>query len=531
MDTLETRRLFALAVSSGTASVVGPGFESIDRVLLTRSGDLIVAGLFRNTALSPDVAVASSGDSDAFVARIRADGRLAWVQTFGDERGEIEIDDDRADFAVSPRRAGEPFLVGPSDTPVNAGEYVTALAEGPDGEILVGGAFDGQFSLGGKTLVGNGFYDGFVLRLGAKRGTVIDAWSFGGDFYDVVTDLEVDSTGGFVVSGSFSRRADFDLSPTAARLFEPLGRGDGFVARYSAAGALQWHASFGGDSANRAEIDVVTGIDLDAAGNVAVGGIFSETADFAPGPARLNIQAQDLTDAFTLVLSARGKLAWLAVQSSDDYEGIRDVAFGPAGSVYSVGYFQKELDADPGSRTALLVERGEDDGEEGRSSDLYLNRFNADGSLRWAKSLPGNGYETVAGLSARPDGGVALGGSFYGILDFDPGRRDFTVTTPESDADDANQRDRDNAYAGFVAQYSPNGVFISADIAVGSNEQDVFVSAFARRPDNSAVVVGRFRGRVIFGNGSIDVRTNGQVTGEEDGYLIDSVLGQQELTG
>ncbi len=525
MDLLETRRL--LTFGNGVAnSITGGGFESIDRVLPLADGGRLVDGVFRDTTFGSGFGQAvSDGDTDAFVARLSPSGSVVWLKTFGNDRGETRIRKDRADFAAKPARAAEPFIFGVSAMTRSSGEYVTSLAEGPDGSVYVGGVFDGEVDFDSgpadKTLRGNGFSDGFILKISARKGIVLEAWQIGGAFYDTITDLEVDAKDNLYVAGSFERRTDFILGKQVG-LFDPIGRGDGFVAKYNAARNLDWMVPIGGDAVGRTEIEAVNGIAVDSVGNVAVGGTFSRTVDFAPGPGKLLIKSDEGTDAYTMLLGPRGKLVWANAQSSDDFEGIRDVAFGPAGSVYSVGYFQVSLDVDPTAGEQIFFEASRKSGRDGDRTDLFLNRFNANGSLRWARQLAGGGYETVASLSSDSGGNVTLIGSFEGSLDIDPSPGTRVLTSPPSDANDPNVKDRDNAYSAFAVQYSPNGVVgLSAQID-GDFEQDVFAVGGAIAANGGPLLVGRFRGVVKFaGSTLIDARQAGNIVGQEDGWILE----------
>ena len=112
----------------------GDGTSTLSGIALI-NGDVLVAGRISGTVdfdlLTSGGEEIADGVSDAFVARYRANGTLAWVRVFGGSGTE-----------------------GATDVCTIGG-----------GELLVTGEFDGTFTFGSTTLTTNGDQDIFMVRM------------------------------------------------------------------------------------------------------------------------------------------------------------------------------------------------------------------------------------------------------------------------------------------------------------------------------------------------------------------------------
>src|SRR5205814_1110957 len=147
----------------------------------------------------------------------------------------------------------------------------------------------------------------YLLKI-SPDGSLVWADEIGGQFNDVINGIALDPQGNPVVTGYFTRRADFDPTNKGDFSIDAIGRDDIFVAKYTAAGGkLVWVDSFGGETTKNSERDTGNGIAIDANGTIFVTGTFSDKVDFDPGPSVVRIEADDKTDAFLLALSPPGK--------------------------------------------------------------------------------------------------------------------------------------------------------------------------------------------------------------------------------
>jgi hypothetical protein len=526
LESLEPRRHLSISID-----LVGEGLQTIDRTTAMADGEFVNAGLYRKVQFRPNGKERIARDeADPYIARYRADGSLRWERRIlGSHKTELRTRDDRIDFASNPLRAVDPFMLGVSTATYRPGEQITAITEAPNGDVLVAGMFLKTISFttttGERTLTSGDaeYYDSFILRFTAD-GLITSVSQIGGRFNEIVHDLKVDSAGNVIVAGYFERRSDFNLG-AGTQFREPEGRGDGFIAKYSAAldAAPQWFIPIGSNTARLDEIEAVNSIALDAAGNVFASGVYAFSADFDPGTGRTVLRAVDRTDAYTARYNANGTLAWVKSQGGDDYDGGRTVSVSTDGSaVWSAGYFQREAILNPDQPSIIYKEVGRD-GRLGQRSDLFFTRFNAStGAVGMVNTLGGEGFELIAGSAIDANGNFVLAGSYSTPTDFRVGRGKFVLSPPRADGiNDFNERDRDYRYAAFVARYQPNARLVNAQQVQSAQLEDVFATGFSLdRNRQDAIVSGRTRG-VIFNpaQGLPTTELPAPVRGREQGYL------------
>ena len=509
IDLLEPRRLLAFSVGGG-------GFDYGSASARLDDGSIVVAGLFSGT-VSFDLGgtgstLTSAGTSDAFVAKYDANETLVWVRQFGGMEGRFEVIpndlDETVDVAINPVRAGGEFYPnGVGADPIDAGEYVNALAVAPDGSIYMTGAFRGRADFdpgpGSRTLDSGDreFYDIFVAKL-TVDGELIWAHDFGGRFTDVGNDIAVDSLGNPYVTGVFTRTADFQPGSAVTNL-EALGRNDAFAMKLSVNGKLIWVSAIGSDEIARELSDSGNAIAVDAVGNAYVTGTFAGLADFNPTPGRGSqffVEAVDESDGFVMQLSTRGKLAWVRTFGGPDFDGGTSIALGsePTNpSVFVGGYFEELLDVTISGTTTRLTAAPLERGDDPDQTDLLVWRYANDGAPLWVKQLGGGGYETLAGLATDASNNVYLTGAYWGTADFDPGRSraDLLSTPAPFEMEDPNDRVRRfDSYDAYFASLDESGRFRFARSFGG--DLDDFAVNMSRpvpgAPVSTFVLTGRF---------------------------------------
>ncbi|MFQ5503546.1 MAG: HYR domain-containing protein [Planctomycetota bacterium] len=121
------------------------------------------------------------------------------------------------------------------------------------------------------------------------------------------------------------------------------------------------------------------------------------------------------------------------------------------------------------------------------STGLFVARYNADGTLAWAKTVNHTDRCWALDNAALADGSSLVTGNFYGSITFGPGELNQTVLSSASYNDM------------FVAKYASDGSFVYAVQATSSRMGGIGVDAF---PDGSFVVTGTYLGRPTFGAGT-----------------------------
>ncbi|HEV8600748.1 MAG TPA: SBBP repeat-containing protein [Gemmatimonadales bacterium] len=450
----------------------GPGSDLIEDVATDPGGAVYVAGTFTAT---PDfdpgsgtVALSSLGTTDGFLAKYSAAGALVWVAQVGGV----------------------------------AAETVTSLARDSSGNLYLGGGFSGSTdfdpSTGLQVLTSVGGQDGYVAKY-SSTGSLLWARRFGGAGTDEVNDLAVDAAGNVYAGGVFSGQAD--ALPIAGPTILAAGSApDGFLFSLDAGGAVRWALPIGG-----LQDDAVSAVVATGAGNLTVAGGFRGSADFARNSTPFNLAAQGGADGFLASYSSSGVLQWAKGIGGLSEESVPTggLALDGQGGTALLGQFSGSADFDPGPGNASKTSIS--------AADLFLARYDANGSFLSVVTLGGQG--SILGVRALvdPDGSVLLTGWFTGSLDFDPG----TTVTSLASLGQAGATDA------FVARYSQSGSFawvtrFGEVTTVGDRSNSG--TALGLDPAGNVVVAGRFFGSPDFDPGSSALALSS--LGEADAFLV-----------
>ena len=229
------------------------------------------------------------------------------------------------------------------------------------------------------------------LPLDPPRDWAVD---FGGNNFDFITDVVLDSSGGAIVTG-YSNSNNLPLSLTAY-----AGSGyDVFVARYDSLGNLLWAAAYGGPGD-----DFGNAIALDETGNLLVGGRSSATAGWMTD----TTQKGDQEDVLVMKLDPNGAVIWAKMVGSALDDEAWGVATGPDGSVWLTG--------SAGGDDFPVT----DSTHSGSSEDAFVLKMGANGLIDWAL--------TYGGISFDKGFDVGVDSSGSGYICGETGSFDFPQT-------------------------------------------------------------------------------------------------------
>jgi hypothetical protein len=308
-------------------------------------------------------------------------------------------------------------------------------------------------------------------------GTITPAFALriGNNAFDQVTDLAADPDGSVYVAGTFGGSVDFD--PGTGTLFlTSLGLSDGFLAKYTATGALVWASRIGGTSA-----DTVTSLWRDGTGNLLLGGGFEGSADFDPGAGSQFLTSVGGTDGFVASYSSTGAALWARRFGGTSADMVFDVGADAVGNAYAAGVFSGQANVLPAAGGQLL--------SDGSAPDGFVLAFDALGAVRWAFSVGGVQSDGVSALTVTTDGSVVIGGTFRGIADFGPG----TGTSQLIAAGGADA---------FLASYTSAGGLRWSRAMSGTSDEDVQVGGLAADGSGGVAMSGSFAGTTVFSPGA-----------------------------
>ncbi len=435
----------------------GTDFDEGRRIAVDGAGNSYVTGSFYDSATfgpgeANETTLTSAGSADLFVAKYDPAGALLWAKHAGG-----------ADFDIS-----------------------YSIAVDGDDNSYVTGVFSGSATFGpGKTnettLTGAGGYDIFVAKYGPD-GTLLWAKRAGGTYYDEGFSIAVDGAGNSYVTGYFEISATFGPGEANETTITSAGSADIFVAKYGPDGTLLW-----AKPAGSTHIDEGKGIAVDGAGNSYVTGYFYGSATFGPGEANeTTLTSAGSRDIFVAKYAPDGTLLWAKPAGGTGYHIGFDIAVDGDGNSYVTGFFE-------GTATFGSGEANETTLTSAGSFDIFVAKYDPDGTLLWAKRAGGTGYDEGSGIAVDDAGNSYVTGYFYGSATFGPGEANETTLTS------AGSHDL------FVAKYAPDGTLLWAKRAGGTGYDSG--RGIAVDGDGNSYVTGNFEGSATFGPGEANETT------------------------
>ncbi len=308
--------------------------------------------------------------------------------------------------AVAAGAAPVQYQLGRVDVAGGPGATTTAsaVATDPAGDVWVVGQIHGTSAFGSGaaplSLTAVGPDDGFVARLDAAGQAQWVRRISGSAAGGVVAHVAVDAAGDATVVGTIKGTGTFDAGTAApATVLPSTAGGQGFVARYDAAGAPVWvQAVAGAGSAS------VVGVAVRPDGGVAISGSFTGPVTVAQA-----IGSGDLTstasEVFVATLDANGGFQWAQQGMGAPVASGRGIAVDAVGDVFVSGYFQGTLQL--GSSQLVTT----------AASAAFVGRFDPAGTVVWLAANAGLGAALASTVTVDPAGvTVGLAGAFSGSI-------------------------------------------------------------------------------------------------------------------
>lgn len=200
--------------------------------------------------------------------------------------------------------------------------HSSAIATDIQGNQYITGYFGETLTLGSTTLISNGHEDIFVAKLDVN-GNWQWAVSAGGTESDFVNSIAVDDGSNLCIAGSFSGTATFGTNSLAYD-----GTRDIFYAKLDSMGNWIWVKQV--LSAENAQC---TGIKFDNAGNIYMGGMFSDSISFQE--TTLN---ENQTNIFVAKMDSSGNCLWASQTAGNTSNECFGLAVDSEANIYITGY-------------------------------------------------------------------------------------------------------------------------------------------------------------------------------------------------
>jgi hypothetical protein len=394
------------------AVVSESGREAVEHIAAMPDGGAVIVGRIGEWASFDDLGIVSA--PAGFVVRVDPDGTAVWLREIQAE-GTLLFDD---------------------------------IVSDADGNLVITGGAYGDLDIETQTLAHDDLNWGpFVLGLDADGGDRFAIRPSGGAYGEAQLAMAADGKFGFVASLA----GGIDIDGTAVS--SNAGSEDFFAVVFDSDGEVRWARAYGGDNLERG-----TGAAFDAAGDLYVTGNSVGPVDFGFGALR------DLGYSVTIAKLAGddGEPQWArqfgshlgtprlagdggrVFLATDGTGYLSTVDFG-TGSVEGF-YFLAAFDATgtttwargfgddyviggaPGvaaAGTDVVVALGVTDGVDlgdgvlASGTGTFVAKYGGDdGTLLWARTATGDGYQAANDVAALPDGRSFVGGEIVDAMDF-----------------------------------------------------------------------------------------------------------------
>jgi gliding motility-associated-like protein len=255
------------------------------------------------------------------------------------------------------------------------------VAADASGNSYLTGQFGGNCSFGKITLESSsGSNDAFIAKYD-KNGEVIWAKAIGGSGNDIGYGVTVDLQGNVFVTGRVDGKGFFyDFS-------------DMFLSKFDPSGNLLWIQKAIGPGT-----ECGTDVEVDAAGNSYVTGLFMKSATLGP----ITITAKSQVDTYLAKYDPNGNVLWVnSMQGLNEYF-LNGMDMDTKGEVYVTGNFQGNIEV---GQFSLSSTNG--------SPDIFVAKYGTEGNVIWATSVGGNASEYSFDIGVDAAGNSYITGIYY----------------------------------------------------------------------------------------------------------------------
>ncbi len=217
----------------------------------------------------------------------------------------------------------------------------------------------------------------------------------GGNEFATANSLVTDANG-YVYATGYYQSATIVFGTTTLTNMSTAGTRDLYLVKYDSIGNVVWAKSAGG-----ANDEYANSVAVDTSGNIYVIGSYSSSTMVIGGTTLTNAGGYDV---FLLKYDPSGSVVWAKSFGSSGNDEGRGVAVDASGNLLVTGgYLSATLTW--GATVLTNVSSG--------SADVFLAKLTPDGSVVWAKSAGGSGYDDALSVAVDNQRNVFVTGYYY----------------------------------------------------------------------------------------------------------------------
>ncbi len=420
-------------------SVVSADYSAGSDISIDTRGNVLIAGVYRDEITyhnDPQYRLSNQGKTDIMLIKTTPDGDIRWQRTIGGV-GEDKV------FRIATDLQNNVYITGSFERVIH---------------------FENEDDT--HTLESQGKEDAFLAKFDAD-GNILWSARAGGARSDQGIGLAVDDTGNAYVTGFFEEEATFGTTTTTTLVSE--GQLDAFLVRFNPAGEMDWVRSIGG-----IKRDLASGVGIDSAGRIYIAGVTRGPEPLLVDSGIVQGAPAGQDDIFLARFSEAGDLESLSYSGGRGFDAVNGIVVDDADRVYITGYFEDDAALSDFQGNAYLM--------LGQSFDVFVARFEHDGSLSWVNTAGGERWDNAYDLDVDRAGNVYVTGLFRSVADFTVDDEPANVTgVGESNA--------------FVVKYRNNGSVAGLQMIDGPKSEG---SGVATNDSGDVFLTGVFVQQAVF---------------------------------
>lgn len=360
------------------------GTKSFDygrSVAVDQDGNIFVTGY----TIGSFYGFENKGDADIFLAKFNSSGTQLWVVQWGTTEGEIA-------GSVTVNSAGEIFVGGTTSGNLDGGIYcsnndvfVTKLNN--SGTIEWTRQINNESEDTGASVISDNSGNVFIAGETGSRnfiakydGEGVQQWTkvWGPEEGSMISSAAMDINGNIYVTGN---------TIGSFNGFQFKGGSDFFIQKLDSNGNVKWTNQSG--TAGFDEADSVT---VDSSGDILITG-------WVQGSLGGSVSSGDY-DIFMMKFKNDGTKMWLKQWGTASEDKGGGVSADEEGNIFITGFTAGNLDGNSGSK----------------GKDVFLTRFESDGTKEWTKQWGTNVYEDVQSMISDNAGNIYIAGYASGYF-------------------------------------------------------------------------------------------------------------------
>lgn len=270
---------------------------------------------------------------------------------------------------------------------------------GPNGNLFVGGMFNGTLTIDGTSITALTYSDLFVAELNPVDLSLVNLKhlesSYNSNQDHNITSIAFDNAGNTYVGMYFTDNMSCETDTLVA-----LGLGDMGLVKLDSNFDTEWFKRMGGTWPSPCgageQNDYISDIEVDGSGNVFITGWYAYNCDFGES-VTLASDVDDHVDAFVAKIDANGLTQWASNLGGKDWTKGRQIELDSEGNIYAAGDFEDYLFV----TTDSIFDHPQGHGWM-FSYDSYLVKLDPLGNDIWMKSWGAAQQDLVLDLLVDP---------------------------------------------------------------------------------------------------------------------------------